>query len=121
MLCVYTFLKYLTTLLNFILWKSLNLSFLPTDQRDYNLETDILTFSTGSTSSTTVCTAVHIQPDNLEEANETVVVFAVPEAPDVLPANGLNSVTITILNNDGKLRDCVFYCLEVKTGKDQIH
>ena len=61
----------------------------------------MLTFQPDSASST-LCTALTTAPDGGEESNETVVVHVVPVAPDTTPGGEQRSLTVNILNNDGK-------------------
>ena len=77
------------------------ITIVPTDESDYTLSAALLTFQTGSTSGTTVCTALNIEPDDLEEKDEKVVVRVFPVAPDVVLDGVENSITLTILNDDG--------------------
>ena len=79
----------------------LSINFHPTDSSDYRLGETMLMFQPGSASST-VCTAITTAPDCGEESNETVVVQVVPVAPDTTPGGEQRSLTVNILNNDGK-------------------
>ena len=78
------------------------LDFIHTDGSDYRLTEALLTFQAGSSSATTACAILQTVPDSLEEANETVVVRVVPVDPDTTVGGSQNTVTITILNNDGE-------------------
>ena len=74
-----------------------------TDHSDYSLPEPLLSFQPGSTSTTTLCTVVVIAGDDIEEVDETVVVRIVPVEPDVTLDGVDKMLTITILNDDGKL------------------
>lgn len=74
-----------------------------TDRSDYSVPEPLLSFQPGSTFTTTLCTAVKIEGDEYEERDEELVLRIFPVEPDVTLDGVDKTLTITILNDDGKL------------------